>query len=280
MSAETVGHSDREPVEDAVFEKGAIFKDENENTQLCIGEASVNGGISQSYMKALTTLSLNTTLRGPKFYCYECDYYLHTRLSMITHMKMHRKPFCPVCFSMFSDEYEVHVHIAELHSMLFPTVVAHPVVQLDEAVGKEEGCFFQTDVPPNSPNPEYKERSNPENESGTMHDSSSIPFLIGEKLRQHQELLNLGEETKKPLNTSPEDSKSADEIESHKPRKARHYRGERERLLSIAGVTGKVHKATKPNVSGAKSGENTADTSLKRLTSRFGRVISLKVPQF
>uniref|UniRef100_A0A182MTF0 C2H2-type domain-containing protein n=1 Tax=Anopheles culicifacies TaxID=139723 RepID=A0A182MTF0_9DIPT len=284
MSAEAVGRMDQETVDDVVFVKGAICKDENENTELCIGEATLNGGVAQSYMKILTTLSLNTTKRGPKFYCYACDYYLHTRLSMTTHMKMHRNPFCPICFRMFLSESELHAHITEQHAQLFPTGSAHPVIQLDEALGKGEGYFYHTEAPPNSPTQEYEERSIPRNAPGTINDSS-ISFLVMEKLRQHQELLNCGEEENKLLNTSSGCFKPADEAVSYKPRKTRSYRGEGERLLSIAGVTGKVHKATKPKqitsrVSSAKGGDDTADTSLKRLTSRFGRVISLKVPQF
>uniref|UniRef100_A0A182RC77 C2H2-type domain-containing protein n=1 Tax=Anopheles funestus TaxID=62324 RepID=A0A182RC77_ANOFN len=275
MSAEAAGRTDHETPVDAVFEKGAICKDENENMKLCYGEASLNDGFSQSYMKTLTSLSLNTAIRGPKFYCYECDYYLHTLLSMTTHMKMHRKPFCPICFRMFCDEIVVDAHIAEIHSTLFPNGIVRPLFRLGEA--------GETEVPPNSPTQEYRARSIQNNGLGTIN-STSISLLIVEKLRQHQKKLNLSVESKRHMKT-PHQHEPVDEPVSRKTRKTRNYRKERERLISISGATGKVQKGTKPKlatsrISDANSAEDTAETSLKRLTSRFGRVISLKVPQF
>ncbi|XP_053665926.1 uncharacterized protein LOC128715069 [Anopheles marshallii] len=280
MSTEAVGRSDHETSVATVPEKGSICKDENENTELCFGEASLNGGFSESYMKTLTTLSLNTTMRGPKHYCYECDYYLHTQLSMTTHMKMHRKPFCPICFRMFLDEAEVHVHIAELHSNLFPNAVAWPVF--------EDDSFSQTEAPPNSPTQEYKTRSTQDDRLGMINNNTISLWKekIVEKLRQHQQILNFGVQSKgRQLKSSRSHSEPSMETNSRKPRKTRNYRGESERLLSIAGVTGKVHKGSKPKpiaprTPDVKSNGDTANTSLKMLTSRFGRVISLKVPQF
>lgn len=58
-------------------------------------------------MKTITSLTMSRTLRGPKYHCYDCDYVLPTRLSMNTHMKMHRKPFCPICYTTFAEEQEV-----------------------------------------------------------------------------------------------------------------------------------------------------------------------------
>ncbi|XP_052896701.1 uncharacterized protein LOC128303695 [Anopheles moucheti] len=281
MSADALARSDTETPEAAVSEMGSICKDENENTELCFDrEASLNGGFSQSYMKALTTLSLNTTIRGPKHYCYECDYYLHTQLSMTTHMKMHRKPFCPICFRMFLDETEVHVHIKELHSNLLQNAVARSVV--------EEDSFLQTEVPPNSPTQEYKARSTRDERLGMInnHTISLWKEKIVEKLRQHQQILNHGVQSKgRQLKSARSHSEHDMETNSRKPRKIRNYRGESERLLSIAGITGKVHKninpkAITPRTPDAKSNGDTGNTSLKLLTSRFGRVISLKVPQF
>uniref|UniRef100_A0A182R0Z2 C2H2-type domain-containing protein n=1 Tax=Anopheles farauti TaxID=69004 RepID=A0A182R0Z2_9DIPT len=81
-----------------------LFSD-NIRTDVNGNNLEVHFGEPFSYLQALTTNSLmNNTGRGPKFYCYQCDYFLHTQLSMITHMKMHRKPFCPICFEVFEDD--------------------------------------------------------------------------------------------------------------------------------------------------------------------------------
>ncbi|XP_035915967.1 uncharacterized protein LOC118513831 [Anopheles stephensi] len=115
MSTETVERSESAETVNAVaapvFKQDAICKDENENMVLYCGEASSNRNCSQSYVQAYTSLTLDS-LRGPKFYCFECQYSLHTLLSMITHMKMHRKPFCPICFRMYAHESEVNAHTA------------------------------------------------------------------------------------------------------------------------------------------------------------------------
>ncbi|EDO63597.1 AGAP008040-PA [Anopheles gambiae str. PEST] len=213
---------------------------------------------------------MSRTLRGPKYHCYDCDYVLPTRLSMNTHMKMHRKPFCPICYTTFAEEQEVD----------------EPIVV------KEEHAFFQTEVPPNSPTHEYHGLS--ELEYGFAHsNNSSIPLLLAEKLREHQEMVNRGMQSRKRLDSSHHQRHSLDETEARSVIKSHRnsYTGRRDRRPSIAGVTGKVHKpASKPNratPSTPKAGTSargesvdSADTALKRITSRFGRSISLKIPQF
>uniref|UniRef100_A0AAG5DFC7 C2H2-type domain-containing protein n=1 Tax=Anopheles atroparvus TaxID=41427 RepID=A0AAG5DFC7_ANOAO len=63
--------------------------------------------IQYSYMAKLSMQDLSMGSRGPKFYCHLCEDFFHTRLSMITHMKMHGMPFCPVCFAMFPQALDV-----------------------------------------------------------------------------------------------------------------------------------------------------------------------------
>uniref|UniRef100_A0A182WUA3 C2H2-type domain-containing protein n=1 Tax=Anopheles quadriannulatus TaxID=34691 RepID=A0A182WUA3_ANOQN len=298
MSSETMDSSESASCE-AVFGKEAICKDVN-NNGICLEDAAaLPDSIPPSYMKTITSLTMSRTLRGPKYHCYDCDYVLPTRLSMNTHMKMHRKPFCPICYTTFAEEQEVTAHTAENHSILFSTAIT-PLVVLDEPivvkdepiVVKEEHAFFQTEVPPNSPTHEYHGLS--EMEYGFAHsNNSSIPLLLAEKLREHQEMVNRGMQSRKRLDSSRHQRHSLDETEARSVIKSHRnsYTGRRDRRPSIAGVTGKVHKpASKPNratPSTPKAGTSargesvdSADTALKRITSRFGRSISLKIPQF
>lgn len=267
MSGEIVERSDLETV-DAVaspaFIKGAICKDDNENMVLCCGEASSNGNCSQSYVQAYTSLTLDT-LRGPKFYCFECQYSLHTLLSMITHMKMHRKPFCPICFRMYAQESEVNAHTAAVHPMLFPNGDPRSFVRIGE-----EDSFFPTEVPPNSPTQEHQGRAELQ--------TRSISFLLEQKLRKHQTMINRAIQCE-AQKLKARRAVSDDEAEIRGARKARKIYG----AIGKARLAGKVHKRTKSKPAGpmtAKDDEQSADKSLRRLTSRFGRAISLKVPQF
>uniref|UniRef100_A0A182JR61 C2H2-type domain-containing protein n=1 Tax=Anopheles christyi TaxID=43041 RepID=A0A182JR61_9DIPT len=291
MSTEALGDTENASSE-TVHDRGAICKDVNENIRHCFAEdVSLADNVPPSYMQAITSLTLNSTIRGPKFYCFDCDYYLHTRLSMNTHMKMHRKPFCPICFRTFVEDHEASAHTAEFHPVFFPAATT-TLIALDEPiVVKEEHPLFQTEAPPNSPTHEYKGLS--ELDYGFVNNNNnSIPFLLAEKLRDHQAMMNLGVRSRKQLDTTLLQCNSLDETETRGVIKSRGNcrSGMRNRRLSIAGVTGKVHKPgnkPKSTPSTPKSGNSlrgesvdSADNAMKRITSRFGRSISLKVPQF
>uniref|UniRef100_A0A182T439 C2H2-type domain-containing protein n=1 Tax=Anopheles maculatus TaxID=74869 RepID=A0A182T439_9DIPT len=265
---ETVERSELETVDAVavpVFKKDAICKDVNENMVLCCGEASSNSNCSQSYVQAYTSFTLEA-LRGPKFYCFECEYYLHTLLSMITHMKMHRKPFCPICFRMFAHESEVNAHTAAVHPKLFSNVDSNSFVPLGE-----EDSSFSMEVPPNSPTQEHQGCGELQNRS--------ISFLLAQKLRKHQAMLNRAIQSEAQKVTARR-AVSADEKAIRGAGKASNIH----RASGKARLAGKVHKRSKSKpaapTKAAKGGEESADNSLRRLTSRFGRAISLKVPQF
>lgn len=276
MSAETVERS--EPVAkeaaaaDAVFQKDAICKDENENMVRFCGEASSNGiNCSQSYVQAYTSLTLDS-FRGPKFYCFQCKYSLHTLLSMTTHMKMHRKPFCPVCFQTFAHESEVNAHTASVHPKMFSNVELNSFVRLG---GEDSWCPME--VPPNSPTQEHKGRGDLQTGLRDLN-SRSISVLLAQKLRNHQAKMNRAIRCE-AQKLKARRAVSVDEAELRGASKARNNR----RTIGKARLAGNVVKITKSKQAAptaTKGSEETADHSLRRLTSRFGRAISLKVPQF
>uniref|UniRef100_A0A182Y018 Uncharacterized protein n=1 Tax=Anopheles stephensi TaxID=30069 RepID=A0A182Y018_ANOST len=215
---------------------------------LYCGEASSNRNCSQSYVQAYTSLTLDS-LRGPKFYCFECQYSLHTLLSMITHMKMHRKPFCPICFRMYAHESEV------------------------------DSCF-PTEVPPNSPTQEYHQ-GQLELQAGLRNiNNRSISFLLAQKLRKHQAAMNRGVQ----LEAQKLKARRAVSVDDGAVIRGAGKSRNSLRAPGKARLSGKVHKrnTSKPAAprTATKDGEESADHSLRRLTSRFGRAISLKVPQF
>ncbi|XP_050078358.1 uncharacterized protein LOC126565242 [Anopheles maculipalpis] len=253
----------------SVFQKDAICKDANGNMVLFCEEASSNGiNCSQGYLQAYTSLALDT-FRGPKFYCFQCQYSLNTLLSMTTHMKMHLKPFCPICFQIFAHESEVNAHTAGIHPTLFSNADLNPYARS----GEEDPCFT-TEAPPNSPTNEYQGRMDLQTGFRDLN-NRSIPFLVAQKLRKHQEKLN------RTLRSATQKLKarravSVDGTEFLGAAQARNTIGK-------ARLARKMHKITKPKQSTStvtKGGEESADNSLRRLTSRFGRVINLKVPQF
>uniref|UniRef100_A0A182PXI0 C2H2-type domain-containing protein n=1 Tax=Anopheles epiroticus TaxID=199890 RepID=A0A182PXI0_9DIPT len=278
-----------------VFEKGAICKLENENIEHCVGEdGSEANSVQPNYMKTITTLTLNANVRGPKFYCCDCNYYLHTHLSMNTHMKMHRQPFCPICFQTFSEESDAIAHTANFHGFFFPNAMPVPPVEQQMQI-VEENPFDQTEAPPNSPTHEYTVdlggRSSSELEYGFVNSSNnnnnSIPFLLAEKLREHQTTTNHGLRTRNQLYPSHLPGNSGQLGAGEAVNTANRRSATSHRRSSIVGVLEKVHKPSSKPKSTPKAGsssrvnsEEPEDNVLKRITSRFGRSISLKVPQF
>ncbi|XP_052864456.1 uncharacterized protein LOC128271063 [Anopheles cruzii] len=222
--------------------------DDLSTSTYCNKDRTINS--SYCFMKQLTAIALPHQERGPKFFCYECDYYIHTRLSMITHMKMHMMPFCPVCFDTFQYDQEVSVHVIDCH----PDIVQNDVVEQAEF---PVGYTDATVAPPNSPN-----RCCEDVKHTTLDDSSSIPVQLAKKLREHQRRSNKSvqigrisrdDSIKKPFSQSSSPSFGLRKMAS-KPKDARSAI----RTRNMAQT----------------------DDVLVRVTSRFGRAISLKVPQF
>ncbi|XP_058058970.1 uncharacterized protein LOC131209843 [Anopheles bellator] len=246
------------PSEVMFLENGAEFSgvgfensddgDDLSTSTYCHKDRTINS--SYSFMKQLTAITLAYQERGPKFFCDECDYYIHTRLSMITHMKMHHVPFCPVCFDTFQYDQEVSTHVTDCH----PDIVQSDVVEEAEFPAGYTGA---TVAPPNSPN-RYCE----DVKQTTLDDSNSIPAQLVKKLREHQRRSNKSvqirrisrdDSIKKPLSQSSSPSFGLRKMAS-KPKDAR------------AAIRTRNMAQT--------------DDGLVRVTSRFGRAISLKVPQF
>ncbi|XP_053673601.1 uncharacterized protein LOC128723859 [Anopheles nili] len=234
------------------------------------------------YMETLTTLTLQNSVRGPKFYCYLCDYYLHTRLSMITHMKMHLKPFCVVCFETFTTCMDMNAHALESHPYVFPTAAISRI---------EVGDFFdfsQTEAPPNSPNHSFETQLDL---NADFVNNNSIPTLLTEKLLEHQMEVEQRDSnivnSDDILNHQPEEiQKTPSPPQANKAPTTRNSRTKEKRTPPVVS-TGKVLKNSKPKGSASKivstmrtERVDRDDSVLRRITSRFGRSISLKVPQF
>ncbi|XP_035779503.1 uncharacterized protein LOC118459842 [Anopheles albimanus] len=205
-----------------------------------------------SFMKHFTTKNLFCCKgRNPKFFCFTCGYFIQTRLSMITHMKMHRKPFCAICFETFHDNEDVSLHILDNH----PEFAGN-----DGRLMAQTAYSFPTAAPPNSPS-RYDEHTN--GGTGFQRDgimSSHSVSLVTMKLEEHQR-------------------------KHAKPGRDIHQRLSRydsiQRPAKSQTGTSNVKKTHKLKcISKAMQNTDQADTALVRITSRFGRSISLKVPQF
>lgn len=180
--------------------------------------------------------------RGPKFLCQECRYPTNTRLSMVTHMKMHLRPFCEACFAVFDSQDGVHTHIR----------AAHPEVVLGEA--KDFYCL-QTVAPPNTPTPLSDDEM--KTIEGLVNPIVKYPFSF-----QHQE------ETEGEATNEDEPRLVIDDgpRPRGRPRKSQ---------TPVVKRTLKKKKFKKVKVE-----DTTPDNVMKKITSRFGRSISLKMPQF
>ncbi|XP_050088766.1 uncharacterized protein LOC126573027 [Anopheles aquasalis] len=205
-----------------------------------------------SFMKHFTTKNLFCCKgRNPKFFCFTCGYFIQTRLSMITHMKMHRKPFCAICFETFHDDDDVPIHILENHPE-FSGNDGRPIAQ--------PAYSSPTVAPPNSPSrcDEHTNGGTGFQRDGMM--SSHSVSLVTMKLEEHQR------KNAKPGRNIHQRLNRYDTIQ----RPAKSQSGSRSMK--------KTHKLKCMS----KTIQNTdqEDTALVRITSRFGRSISLKVPQF
>lgn len=144
--------------------------------------------IGYRFMAILSLQDLNERSRGPKFFCHICEHFLHTRLSMITHMKMHRMPFCPVCFAMFHRVVDVNSHMVELH----PDITSAEEI-IPALVSEEMLCIEDSIVPPNSPNYNDQQSVTLDQLNGKLdtNNNNSISSLLVEKLREHQKATGL-----------------------------------------------------------------------------------------
>lgn len=193
--------------------------------------------------------------RGPKFICRECRYVLHTRLSMVTHMKMHLKPFCEVCFNLFDTKDAVHRHIESNH----PEVV--PRDHSSSTSSKDFYCL-QIVAPPNTPTP----MSDDEVTTFEELNNSIVKFPV------HVAAINklLSKDDTDGVSTEDEQQLVIDDRST--PGKSR---GRPKKTTSLKRTLKK-----KTNKAKVKDVNATPDVAMKKITSRFGRAISLKMPQY
>lgn len=184
--------------------------------------------------------------RGPKYLCHECRYPLHTRLSMVTHMKMHLRPFCEACFAVFDSKEAVHSHIR----------ATHPEVVLGES---KDFYSLQTVAPPNTPTP----LSDDEMKAieGLVNPIVKYPFSFQQ------------EDTEGDVTNEDEPRLVIDDA----PRPAQRGRP-RKNQQSPAVVKKSLKKKKVKKIKVVE--DSTPDSVMKKITSRFGRSISLKMPQF
>ncbi|XP_053692451.1 uncharacterized protein LOC128740901 [Sabethes cyaneus] len=201
-----------------------------------------------------TKLDLNER-RGPKFQCQECQYSMHTRLSMITHMKMHLKPFCEVCFETFESQDAVICHINSFH----PEVLIR-----ERTPAPKDYYYMQTIAPPNTPN------AISDDEMRTIEglfnpivvhpaDTMSVQQLLGQ--HSNAEAIN-------------SDDEHGLIIGANRPSHSRVI--SRKRSVPILKRQIKKKSTTKCKL----DTDAKPDNAMKKITSRFGRAISLKLPQY
>lgn len=193
--------------------------------------------------------------RGPKFACLECRYLLHTRLSMVTHMKTHRRPFCEVCFNMFDSKEAVHCHIESLH----PEVV---IRESSPSASQNYYCL-QTVAPPNTPNPMS------DDEMATIEELLNPIVKVPVNVAAVQKLL-CADDTDGGASTEDEHRLV---IDNHLVAGSSRGRPKARTIIKRP----KKKKINKVNAKDVKAAE---DTVMKKITSRFGRSISLKIPQY
>ncbi|XP_055546626.1 uncharacterized protein LOC129730980 [Wyeomyia smithii] len=199
-------------------------------------------------------LNLNEK-RGPKFLCQECCYSMHTRLSMITHMKMHLKPFCEVCFVMFETQDAVIGHINAFH----PEVVVR-----DGTPTPKDYYYMQTIAPPNTPNPISDDEMRTIEGLVNPIVKNPVNALTVTKILSQQENVDA------TISTDDEHGLVIDE-QTRRPRAMPRKR-------STPGLKRQIKK--KSSVKGKPVDGSKQENVMKKITSRFGRAISLKIPQY
>lgn len=242
--------------------------------------------ILYSYMAKLSMQDLSTGSRGPKFYCHLCEDFFHTRLSMITHMKMHGMPFCPVCFAMFPRALDVNYHMGAIHREI--AQIGDTSLPFSEELPCVEGCTcVRVDAPPNSPN--HGDGVKLEQSGETLDsNNNTISSLLVEKLREHQIAVGLlgdinYDKPDQQLQQGPDAEIQTTINETNGT--ARGLRNN-DKKPTISGTSGKVHKGSKtkssPKIITSMKGQTDGvqDEHVLKVTSRFGRSISLKIPQF
>ncbi|XP_058124113.1 probable serine/threonine-protein kinase DDB_G0280133 [Anopheles ziemanni] len=243
-------------------------------------EAIGNFFIGYRFMAILSIQDVNEGSRGPKFFCHICEHFLHTRLSMITHMKMHRMPFCPVCFAMFHRPVDVNSHIVELHPEITTTEII-PALVTEEMLSIEDSI-----VPPNSPNNNEQQNITQEQLNGKLdtNNNNSMSSLLVEKLREHQIANGLvddeGQHNQHDFEIDTETQLTSNPADGN----GRSMRNNDKKPVS-SGSSGKAPKGkpkSSPKTNAGTKGPSNAgqEDNIMKVTSRFGRSISLKIPQF
>lgn len=70
--------------------------------------------------------------RGPKYRCTQCNEIYHTRLSILTHSKIHLKPFCIVCGLYTQSADQMQNHMKQSHRHLIDIIPILPKSPEDE----------------------------------------------------------------------------------------------------------------------------------------------------
>lgn len=249
--------------------------------EISSNDAIGNFFIGYRFMAILSIQDLNEGSRGPKFFCHICEHFLHTRLSMITHMKMHRMPFCPVCFAMFHRPVDVNSHMVEFH----PEITSAEIIPI--LVNEEMLCIEDSIVPPNSPNyNEQQSLTEQEELNGKLdtNNNNSMSSLLVEKLREHQIATGLvdgdGQHNQHEFETDTETQLTSSPTDSN----GRSMRNNAKKPVACgsSGKTPKGKSKSSPKTNSSTKGPSNVgqEENIMKVTSRFGRSISLKIPQF
>ncbi|XP_058447626.1 uncharacterized protein LOC131428008 [Malaya genurostris] len=194
--------------------------------------------------------------RGPKFLCEECGYRMHTRLSMITHMKMHLKPFCQVCFRVFNSTDAVNCHINSTH----PEVI---IADRATTSTPKDYYYMQTIAPPNTPNPIS------DDEMRTIESLVNPIVKLPINATAVHKLFNR-DDIDETFSTEDEHGLVIDE----RPQKVKRKRSIKKPPVLKRQLKKKIISKVK------NSDDSKPENVMKKITSRFGRAISLKLPQY
>ncbi|XP_055600454.1 uncharacterized protein LOC129749505 [Uranotaenia lowii] len=198
--------------------------------------------------------------RGPKYRCLECTFTLPTRLSMVTHMKGHLKPFCEVCFETLKSKDAVHRHMTVTH----PEVVARDCT----TPPMKDYYYLQTIVPPNTPNTAI-----PDDEmtviNGLVNPIIKVPVnpIGAQKF--------FGPDDTDGVSTEDEHRLVIDDAPRPKSNRAKSKKKNATKQTRKLKPSPSIKNQLKSRVNTMETNDN-----ILKITSRFGRSISLKVPQY
>ncbi|XP_055634441.1 uncharacterized protein LOC129774646 [Toxorhynchites rutilus septentrionalis] len=189
--------------------------------------------------------------RGPKFLCNKCRYAMHTRLSMITHMKFHLKPFCEVCFAVFESRNDVDRHIGSEH----PEVINSDCLSV---VPNRSYYNVQTAAPPNTPNP-------------TSDDEHKMIDVLVNPITKYTTDVN---------NVAKQNDTGTGVIDNMR----RLVINDDPRSVPTRGRPSKkqfgLKRQLKKKLPKCRTDTGKPENAMRKITSRFGRAISLKIPQY